>query len=209
MKSVLGRLALALSMLTPLAAVGLVTTASAVAQVDVAGRLADSRANGPTVDGQYSGFGATKTNGRIYLQVAGRAGVPANARSAALTVTAVRGRNSGYVTIDDCAASVPNTSNLNFQTGQTIANLAITELNSDGMACIYTSGVSDLVVDVAAPFRRMTSRRWLRVACSTLAATVGPSMVVCKVSAPSAVAVRCGSTSPDAPRSPPGSIKSW
>ena len=152
MKSVLGRLALACSMLTSVVVVGLVTLPTSAAQVDVAGRLADSRSPGPTVDGEYSGFGVTTPSDRIYLQVGGRAGVPANAKSVALNVTAVNGRTSGFVTVDDCAASVPNSSNLNFQPGQTIANLVITELNADGMACIFTNGVTDLVVDVAASF---------------------------------------------------------
>jgi len=144
---------LLVTLLIPSIVVGLASGSVAAApRVDVSERILDTRANGSTVDTRYQGIGATQPGDRIFLDVAGRAGIPAGTTAAALNITVVRGRSAGYVSVDDCSSPIPSTSTINFRAGQTIANLAVTRLTDEGLVCIYSSGVSDLVVDVNATF---------------------------------------------------------
>jgi hypothetical protein len=119
----------------------------------VPARLADSRPNAPTIDGQFSGFGKSPTAGNaLLLTVTGRAGVPSDAKAVALNVTVTGPDASGFVTVYPCGSSQPNASNLNFTANQTIPNLVISKVGTGGKVCIATSTAAHLVVDVTAYF---------------------------------------------------------
>ncbi|MFN8022829.1 MAG: hypothetical protein U0Q03_14985 [Acidimicrobiales bacterium] len=83
------------------------------------------------------------------LHVAGRGEVPADAIGVALNVTVTNPSTAGYVTVHPCLVTPPLASNVNFVADQTVPNFVIAGLDADGDACITTSSLTDLVVDVA------------------------------------------------------------
>lgn len=89
------------------------------------------------------------TAGLLPLQVTGRGGVPTGARAAVLNITAVSPSNRSNLRVYPHAAGVPNTSNLNYVAGQTVADLVTTALSADGLVDIRSStGTVDVVADV-------------------------------------------------------------
>jgi Repeat of unknown function (DUF5650) len=116
------------------------------------GRLADTRATGSTVDGQFAAGGKRAAGSVLELPVAGRGGVPANATSVALNVTAVGPDGGGFLTVFPCGVGQPNASNVNYKTGQDIANAVVTAVGAGGKVCVATSAATDLIVDVNGAF---------------------------------------------------------
>jgi hypothetical protein len=53
----------------------------------------------------------------------------------------------GYVTVYPCG-SLPNASNLNFASGQTVPNAVIAPVSASGEVCFYARGTTDLIVDL-------------------------------------------------------------
>ena len=77
--------------------------------------------------------------------------VPAAATAVSLNVTAVDGidRNGfGFVTVHPCDVATPNTSNINFRTGQTVPNAVIAPLSPDGRVCFAVYGSAHLLADL-------------------------------------------------------------
>jgi hypothetical protein len=102
---------------------------------------------------------AIKADDYGVLTVAGYQGIPANATGAVLNVTATNTTAPGFLTIfpdDNC--TIPTTSNLNFQPGDSVANQVVTRLSlkaqcseaaGAGAIDIYNSnGTTDVIVDV-------------------------------------------------------------
>jgi hypothetical protein len=114
----------------------------------VPGRLMDSRLSGVTTDGLFAGIGVRAAGTVTELQVAGRGGVPADASSVVLNVTVTGAQSAGFVTVWPCGAGLPNASNLNYVSGQTIPNAVITKIGSGGKVCFYTFAATDLIADV-------------------------------------------------------------
>jgi hypothetical protein len=143
-------------------------------------RLLDTRnALGVTAK---SKVGADST---MALHVAGTGGVPAlGAQAVTLNVTVDQPEAGGFVTVYPCGENVPTSSNLNYVTGQTIANLVTVKLGLDGDVCFFTSGATHLIADLAAwyqpslpagfeelePIRVLDSRNAIGVAGKTLLA---------------------------------------
>lgn len=125
---------------------GFVPDGSAI-RLFAAQRYLDTRAGQPTFDGRNAGLGAY--NGRRVIQVAGRGGIPADARAAIVSVTAVNPRGEGFVTVDSCEGDPARASTINFGPGQFVPNGAVTQLSPDGKLCVYSSAVSDITVDVS------------------------------------------------------------
>ena len=68
---------------------------------------------------------------------------------AVVSIVATEALGPGYVQALSCAASPGAYSNLNVdRAGQTIANLAIVQLDAKGESCIYTQGGGHLIVDL-------------------------------------------------------------
>ena len=114
-------------------------------------RLLDTRPGQQTGDGTFAGGGPIASGGHLDLKILGRSGVPASGVGAViLNITATNTHNVGYVTAWPTGAPQPTTSNLNFRAGQTIANLAIAKIGSDGDVSLYngSGGTIDVVADV-------------------------------------------------------------
>lgn len=118
----------------------------------VPARLADTREGAPTVDGVQAGTGRVPAGGTFELQVTGRAGVPADAETVVLTVTAVDAIDAGFLTVHATGTSRPNASNVNYVPGRNVANTVIARIGDSGKVSIFTFAALDLVVDVTGYF---------------------------------------------------------
>jgi spore germination protein YaaH len=112
-------------------------------------RLLDTRAAQPTIDGAMSGGGLLPINGVVEVPVAGRGGVNSGARSAVLNVTAVDAVGPGFLTVYPCDSARPATSNVNYVKGAAIPNAVVTALSATGTVCVFSSNVTDVIIDVA------------------------------------------------------------
>lgn len=81
------------------------------------------------------------------VQVAGVAGVPADATAVALNVTATGSTEAGFASVFPCGTDLPDTSTVNFAAGQTVPNAATVALG-DGKVCVYANVDTHLVLDV-------------------------------------------------------------
>jgi hypothetical protein len=105
-----------------------------------------------TRNGDGGWLGAVAAWQRVELPVGGAAGIPAGATAAVLNVTVTGARGSGYLVAYPCDSAVPNTSNLNFVTGETVPNLVVVRLASSGRVCISSSTRTFVLADLAGWF---------------------------------------------------------
>lgn len=140
-------------------AAGYFPTTSSFTPLAAPQRILETRAGAvPTVDLESSNQGRLTAGSTYTLRVAGRAGVPGGATSAALNVTAINGGgDGGYLTAYPCDAARPDASNVNIADGQNIPNLVVSKLSSDGKVCIFTFKDVDLAVDVVGYFSTSVS----------------------------------------------------
>ena len=90
--------------------------------------------------------------GMLNLTVTGGA-VPANATAVALNVTATNTTAPSYLSVYPTGSAIPTVSNLNWSTGQTVANLVIVPVGTGGQVTLYNSqGSADVVVDLQGYF---------------------------------------------------------
>ena len=86
----------------------------------------------------------------------GKGGLPASGVAAvSLNVTVTDGENpavgGGFVTVYPCGTR-PDASNLNFTSGQTVANAVIAPVSATGQICFYVYGTAHLLADVSGYF---------------------------------------------------------
>jgi hypothetical protein len=112
----------------------------------------DTRLDGVTIDSVAAAGGAVAAESITALQVAGRAGVPADAAAAMLNVTVTEPAGTGYLTVFPCGTPPPVASNLNYAVGQTVANAVFARLGASGQVCLYSQHATHLVVDVGGYF---------------------------------------------------------
>src|SRR5664279_4276510 len=108
-------------------------------------RLLDTR-------GGFGAAGPVPGNGSISVQITGAAGVPATVVSAVvLNVTVTSPVGNGFITVYPEGTSTHNASNLNFLTGQTIPNLVVVPLGTNGKIRLANGspGTTQLIADVA------------------------------------------------------------
>ncbi len=90
-------------------------------------------------------------NGQLDLQVAGRGGVPAGTVASAVVIN-LTGTNTtapGFLTAWPTGGARQTTSNLNFVDGQSVPNLAVVPLGTNGQISIYNfAGSTDVLADV-------------------------------------------------------------
>ncbi len=129
-------------------AAGSFPTGSA-SMIDTAARLVDTRPGETTVDGRDAGIGLRPASSSLQVQVAGRAGIPADAATVVLNVTAVTAYDSGHLTVHPTGTTRPLASNLNYGRGQTVANTVFARIGTGGDVCIFSHAGTHLVVDVA------------------------------------------------------------
>jgi len=108
-------------------------------------RLVDTRTgNGPAlVPGSERSFAAS-----------GLCGIPAGAKAVAINVTAINAPDSGRVVV--YSGAVPTTSTVTYSAGQTRANNAIVQLETDGsfkVMAVQATGTLPLTVDVTGYFQ--------------------------------------------------------
>ena len=151
------------SVLTPLSANGTVcftVYGSAHIIADVNGAVMANNGFEPVTPTRRadtrSGLGdvpAVRVGGDYILEIPmlGRSGVPGDGVDAVtmnLTVTDTSSPiGAGYATVYDCGTT-PNSSNLNFTPGDTVANGVIAPLSDTGSICVYVFGAAHVIVDV-------------------------------------------------------------
>lgn len=118
-------------------------------------RVLDTRSG---IGGVPVGRIGTGTADTVAIRLTGRAGVPATGVAAVTVnltaVDTVAPDVGGYVSVYPCASPddlPPNVSNLNFVTGETLANSVIAPIPSDGstpLTCIHVFGLAHLLLDV-------------------------------------------------------------
>ena len=88
------------------------------------------------------------------LKITGTADIPATGvTGVSLNVTAVETQTNdfgGFVSVYPCASvstTKPDVSNMNFGSGQTIANAVTVPISADGYICLYVYGTAHLLVD--------------------------------------------------------------
>jgi hypothetical protein len=118
----------------------------------VPARLLDTRAGATTIDGQFLGAGRRLPGTVTEVRVLGRGGVPVNAGTVALNVTAVNPLQRGFVTVYPCGELRPDASSINYMPGTAIANAVISKVGTGGRVCVYTHQNIDLVIDVNGAF---------------------------------------------------------
>jgi alpha-tubulin suppressor-like RCC1 family protein len=114
----------------------------------VPARLVDTRPSGETVDDIAEKGGQITSGSPADIDIAGRGGVPTDATTVILNVSAVAPAGNGNVVVHPCVSPAPTASNINYTTGNTAANLVITKLDASGHACFNTSQNTHLIVDV-------------------------------------------------------------
>ena len=65
-------------------------------------------------------------------------------------LTIVGPSSSGFATVYPCASEPPDTSNINYRSGQTIANAVLIQPDASGKLCVSNSGDAHIVFDVLA-----------------------------------------------------------
>ncbi|MGW6786650.1 hypothetical protein [Streptomyces sp. NPDC054987] len=113
-------------------------------------RLLDTRDGTGTTQGKVAGRGTTR------VRVAGNSAIPAGVTAVVLNVTVTSTTADGHVTVYAGGGSRPDTSNLNYTTGQSVPNLVIVPVGEDGYVELFNGGWSpvDLVADVTGYFTR-------------------------------------------------------
>jgi len=64
----------------------------------------------------------------------------------------VNPEGAGFATVWPCSAVRPLASNLNFATGDVVANNVVAPIDSNGEVCFYTNVPSNIIVDIAGYF---------------------------------------------------------
>jgi len=91
------------------------------------------------------------------VAVAGLNGVPTDARAVSVNLTVTSPRGAGYLAAYACGAERPQTSNLNFVAGETVAVSAIVNVGSGGRICVFNSQQTQVIVDVQGYFGASSS----------------------------------------------------
>jgi uncharacterized protein YkwD len=82
----------------------------------------------------------------VNLKQLGR--VAGNATGVVLTVTATGSGDGGWMAVYPCDQGLPATSNVNFASGQTVANAVIAKLDGQGRVCIASYAATHVLADV-------------------------------------------------------------
>ena len=111
-------------------------------------RLADTRPGERTIDGADAGSGPLAAGSTLELDVTARGGVPGEATTVMLNVTAVTPAADGFLTVYPCGHPFPLASAMTYAAGDVRAVAVPTKVGPDGTVCIFTLATTHLVVDV-------------------------------------------------------------
>ncbi len=102
--------------------------------------------------------------GSYDVMVRGRAGVPADANSVVVNVTAVQPTSSSYLTVWPSREARPYASSVNFLQGVTIPNLVIAKIGANGRIAVFNKfGYVHVVMDVVGYFSPTSPGRYVPV----------------------------------------------
>jgi Tol biopolymer transport system component len=121
----------------------------------VPSRILDTRSSPTnTLTPKLSPLGSG-ASGTADLPVAGRGGVPLNARATVMNVTSTQATsNGGYTTVWPTGADQPLASSLNYRVGVNVPNAVQVKLGTDGMVGVFNgAGTVQLIADVNGYFR--------------------------------------------------------
>ena len=113
-------------------------------------RVLDTR-NGTGTQGSTNPVAAGAT---LKLPLAAVGAIPANVSAVVLNLTVTRPTGGGYITAYPTGAPRPTTSSVDFAAGQTVANLAVVPVGSDGTIELFngSGGTTALIADVSGYF---------------------------------------------------------
>ncbi len=83
--------------------------------------------------------------------------IPAGTSAVALNITAVTPSQPGFVTVWPCDVARPDSSNLNYVSGGTVANSVIAPVGASGKVCFYSNQETDFLVDITGWFAGSTN----------------------------------------------------
>ena len=111
--------------------------------------------------------------GSVNLHIAGHFGVPADAVSVALNVTATQADANGFLTVYPNGELLPVASNVNYTAGADVPNLVVAKLGTDGSINIFSEQSTHVIVDIFGWFGTNAANGFLAAVptgCSTAAA---------------------------------------
>lgn len=106
-------------------------------------RLLDTRDSAPVVP-----------DGTVSFQVGGVGGIPATVSAVTFNLTVANPASFGFITAYPSGTPRPDSSNLNFATGQTVPNSVTVPVGADGRVTLFnrSPGTSQLIADVSGYF---------------------------------------------------------
>lgn len=113
-------------------------------------RLLDTRTGTgiATVDGLALGWGRVDPGSAIQIQIAGRGGVPSNARTATLNIASIAPSGTGFATLYPCTDDPPLVSALNYARNSNVSNTTLVTLSNAGTICLFSSQSAHYALDV-------------------------------------------------------------
>ncbi|GAC1494211.1 MAG: hypothetical protein NVS2B15_15410 [Pseudarthrobacter sp.] len=104
-----------------------------------------------------SSSGPVASGGNVSFQVGGVNGIPANASAVVVNLTVTEPNSNGYLTAYASGSTKPDTSNVNYDRGQTVPNLAVVPVGPDGKVTIANTEIgsgssTQVVADVSGYF---------------------------------------------------------
>jgi uncharacterized protein (DUF1501 family) len=122
-----------------------------------------------TRDGTGWAGGALPPDGQIDLAIIGAGGVPAGATAVVLNVTATQPTAPGYLTVFPSGAGRPTASNLNFGPGDTVPNLVMCQIGSNGHVSIFNAfGATHVIADVLGYYHPSSGQRMVPISPARL-----------------------------------------
>ncbi|MGO4473112.1 LamG-like jellyroll fold domain-containing protein [Arthrobacter sp. M-10] len=97
------------------------------------------------------GSSAVGADAPVSFQVGGVSGIPANVSAVVFNLTVTGPKSFGFVSAFASGTERPNTSNVNFGVGQTVANSVTVPVGADGKVTLFnrSGGSTDLIADVS------------------------------------------------------------
>lgn len=133
-----------------------------------------------TRSGTGTAAGRLEAGRRLDVAVTAPAAIPPGAVAVAVNITATNPSAASYLTAWPFGQSQPGSSTVNMAAGQTVANMAIVGVSSDGfISLINGAGATDVVVDVlgwftGAGFSAVAPARLLDTRAQTCGFSLGP-----------------------------------
>ncbi len=109
--------------------------------------------------------GAVKVQGgtSVTIPMAGLHGVPADAVSVALNVTADAADAAGFLTVYPGTDPLPTASNVNYRAGGADPNLVVAKLGTDGTIKVFSDQTTNVIVDVFGYFSTTAANGFIPV----------------------------------------------